>query len=96
MGKLVLNEVGPEIQHLVRNCVGQGSAELHSRLPAARADASPDRAYIESHISKDSLVLSVPVSFSAVVLVDRSGVARLHHHGAMGEADLARRIEALL
>lgn len=95
-GKLVLNEVRPEIWHLVWNCVCQGLAELHSRSPTAKAAASLDGTYIESHISKDSLVRRVPVPFSAVVLVDRSGVAGLYYPGAMGEADPAQRIEALL
>ena len=74
------------------------------------ADASNERAYIETaHVSKDALLRSVPVPLSGenfvsfgvsttptLVLVDRSGVVRLYHPGAMEEADLARRIEALL
>lgn len=95
-GKLVLNEVGPEIRHLVWTCVCQGLAELHSHLPTEKAAVSLDGTYIESHISKDSRVRSVPVPFSAGVLVDRSGVARLYNARAMGEADLAQRIEPLL
>ncbi len=74
------------------------------------ADASSERAYIETaHVSKDGLLRSVPVPLSGenfvsfgvsttptLVLVDRSGVVRLYHPGAMEEADLAQRIEALL
>ena len=74
------------------------------------AGAAQERAYIETaHVSKDSLLRSVPVPLSeenfvsfgvsttpTLVLVDRSGVVRLYHPGEMREADLAQRIEALL
>lgn len=74
------------------------------------ADAPAERTYIEaSHVAKDSFLRSVPVPLSAgnfvsfgvsttptLVLVDRSGVVRLYHPGAIGEADLVRQIEALL
>ena len=69
-----------------------------------------EEAYItKAHVERDGLLRETPVPLSArnfvafgvsttptLVLVDRGGIVRMYHPGQMQEADLARRIEALL
>jgi thiol-disulfide isomerase/thioredoxin len=75
-------------------------------------DASPaeERTYIESvRRQYYADLMSVPVPLSAtnfrtygasttptLVLIDRAGIVRMYHPGALSESDLAARVEALL
>ncbi len=56
----------------------------------------PLPAWMPVPIGEENFVRFGITSTPTLVLVDRSGIVRLYHPGRMGEAELARKIEALL